>query len=310
MTGLVWWLMACGGEEPSKDQQQQEDAPVEEPSPYIYEDLDEEDEAPFDQQAVEDALNEAFASAVTFHAGPPIDAYKVAMEGATEDCPDYYSDGTNTYWYDYCTSSKGASFNGYSFYYSLESQSDGYYTWTGDQVYAEATIETPEGDDFEGGGYAYLLHGTDPEGALIYYSVLGGAFSWTGDGIEDTWMADGVRAETSMWITVYPEYDMNYVYVTGGVTNLGSDYDTVSFTDVTYGSTGSWWSCPGEIAGTVSVRADDGSWFDVVFDVNPDTWEVDEALCDGCGTVWHRGEMVGEACPDPKPLTDWEGAPW
>ena len=308
MTGLVWWLVACGGKEPAVEEQQE--TPVEEPSPYIYDDLDDDATAPYDQAAVEEALNEAFASAISFHAGPPIDAYKLAMEGATDDCPDYYSDGTNTYWYDYCTSSKGASFNGYSYYYAYDGYNDGTYTYVGDQVYVEAVIETADGDDFEGGGYAYKLNLTDADGNLVYYSVLGGAFSWTGGGVEDTWMGDGVRAETSMWISVYPEYDMNFISLAGGVTNLNSQYDTVSFTDVVYGSTGSWWSCPGEPGGTVSVRADDGTWFDVVFDVNPETWEVEEDLCDGCGTVWHRGEIVGEACPDPRPLTDWEDAPW
>lgn len=305
MNALVWMLTACvGGEEPGGPQEV-----VDEPAPYIYEDLDD-DQIAYDQAEVEAALDLAFASVRDLHAGPPIDAYEAAMVGASDDCPDYYSDGENVYWYDYCTSDAGAAFSGYAFYYVLDDYSDGYYTWDGVQMYAEASIETSDGHAFEGGGYAYLLTGDSPDGGIIYYSVLGGAFSWDGDEIDGTWMGEGLRAETGMWLSHYPEYEANYAYVSGGVTNLPSTYETVSFTDLTYGNRKGGWPCVGEPGGAVSVRAEDGSWFDVVFDVDADTWEVDEALCDGCGTVWHRGEIVGEACPDVSPLVDWESAPW
>lgn len=304
----LWTLAACGSgdEEATKPAAEQE---VEEPVPYVYEELEDEALA-YDQAEVEATLNYALSQALEFHAEPALDAYFVAMEEATEDCPDYYSDGTNVYWYDYCTSDSGASFSGYSYAYAYSDYSDGYYVYNGDQVYAQAVIETSDGYDFEAGGGATSLILDDPSGAIIYYSALGGAFAWNGGGIEGTWMDEGVRAETSMWISHYPEYGANYVSLSGGVTNLSSVYETVSFTGVSYGNPEGWWPCDGEVAGTMSVRASDGSWFDVVFDVNGETWEVDEALCDGCGTVWHRGEIVGEACPDPTPLVDWESKPW
>jgi len=306
MIGGFWVLAACGGQPQGGSDSDQEQT---EPVPYIYDDLGE-DETPYDQAEVEATLDLALAEVLDWHADPAVAAYEAAMEGATEDCPNYYSDGGNEYWYDYCTSDKGASFSGYAFYYAYDDYSDGTYVYNGDEVYAEAVIDTPEGDAFEAGGYAYALLLDDGNGANIWYSALGGAFSWTGGGIEGTWMEAGVRAETALWISTYPAYGANYAYVSGGATNLGGDYDTVSFTDLTYGNAVGGWPCDGEPGGTMSVRAADGSWFDVVFDVDPDTWTIPDGTCDGCGEVWHRGEVVGEACVDPTPLVDWEGAPW
>ncbi len=311
MTLAIWLLGACGGGSEGEGQgSSQTEQTVDEPAPYIYEDLDDE-ETPYDQAELEATLNLALAQALEWHAQPALDAYAEAMKGASDDCPDYYSDGSNIYWYDYCTSESGSTFNGYAYSYVYEDYSDGTYVYNGDQIYAQAVIETEDGYDFEAGGYAYdMILDDDVNGAIIHYSALGGAFAWNGGGVEDTWMGEGVRAETAMWISHYPEYNANYVYLNGGVTNLSSVYETVSFTEISYGNQAGWWPCDGEVAGTMSARAEDGSWFDVVFDVDGATWEVDEALCDGCGTVWHRGEIVGEACPDPTPLIDWESAPW
>ena len=157
MIAWIWVLGACGGQQQGDSET---GADVTEPAPYIYEDTGGE-ALSFDQAEVEATLNLALSEALEWHADPAVAAYETAMEGASDDCPNYYSDGANTYWYDYCTSDKGASFSGYAFYYAYDDYSDGTYVYNGDEVYAEAVIDTPEGDAFEAGGYAYALRLTD-----------------------------------------------------------------------------------------------------------------------------------------------------
>lgn len=308
-----WWslVLACATSAPSENQEPEE--AVSTPSPYVVDEV-EDDETPYDQDAVEAALNEAISAALALNASPVLDGYEAVMAGATDDCPNYYSDGGNVYWYDYCTSDLGSTFNGYVFYYAYDDYDDGSgLVYNGRQLYAEAVVQTADGYAFEGGGYATQLFGVGNDGSndyQIYYSDVGGAFSWDGAGVQDTWLGEGVRAETGYWITEYPAYGMNAISLWGGVTGLPGTYDTVSFTDVVYGNDTIGWPCSGEVAGTISVRAEDGTWFDVVFDPDGTSWTADEATCDGCGSVWHRGELVGQACPDPDPLVSWEGAPW
>lgn len=288
--------------------------PVETPTPYIYDDVDSGSSAEFDQSAIEAAMSDAVSSALALNASPALRSYEAAMAGASDDCPDYYTDGTNVYWYDYCTSTAGASFSGYSFYYAYDAYYDGYMTYYGEALYAEASIETVDGQTFTGGGSATLLEGPTDDGGYVYYSDLAGDFSWDGEEAEGTWMEDGVGAELNLWIASYAEYDYTYAYVSGGITGLGEGDSTVSFTEVQIaaGPQG-WWVCPEEPSGTISVRGEDGSWFDVVFDVtyaeDGETLVIADGACDGCGTVWHRGEEVGSACADLSPLVA-SGSPW
>ena len=58
------------------------------------------------------------------------------------------------------------------------------------------------------------------------------------------------------------------------------------------------------------LRDAEGRWLSILFDVDAETWAVDEGACDGCGAVWWQGQEIGEACIDASVLLDWEERPW
>lgn len=70
-------------------------------------------------------------------------------------------------------------------------------------------------------------------------------------------------------------------------------------------------ACELEPSGTLSVRAEDGGWYDVDFQGPSDSDAIAfPPDCDGCGQVFYRGEWLGEVCPDLTPLLNWELEPW
>lgn len=294
-----------------------------EPSPYIY-DEGETVEPMLSAEAVAAAIDEAFDVAVELEAQPILDGYMRLMESEEEGCPDYYSDGDNTYWYDYCETEEGAYFSGYGFGYSYtDFEADGY-LYNGEQVFTISQIISPEGYTFEGGGAAYMLEAEfieDGENVphTIAYSVIQGAFSYDGPEADDTWLTTELSPDLTVAVynipenEIYPTYMGNLMSIEGGINGLTGDAGTVVF-EVTLHDEGVGNPCPQEPAGTVSVRDSEGLWYDVVYDgveaFSGDTMDMDE--CDGCGAVWFRGEHLGEACTlDPSGLLDWEGAtPW
>ena len=70
-------------------------------------------------------------------------------------------------------------------------------------------------------------------------------------------------------------------------------------------------TCGLEPSGSISILDSEGNWYGLSFDgPTGEDWDVDPALCDGCGTAWYRGERLGEACVDFSVLTSWEEKPW
>lgn len=298
-----------------------EPEPAVEPSPYIYDEG--ETEVPSLEIAeVEATLTEVLDLLPELSARPVVDAYSVAMTGQQSDCPDYYSgDDGSVYWYDYCTADDGTYFTGYGFnYVYVDTPSDGY-LYNGEQVFTVSEITTPDGYTFTGGGSASDLIAHSDETAeiphTIYQSALQGAFSYDGPEAEGTWLASGVTPDLQMVAydvppnDVYPGYDGRVLVAVGSVSGLSGQISAVVFTD--FGITsGLYTSCDLEPGGEVSVRDGDGLWYDVLFDgPTPFTEEVtDPADCDGCGTVYFRGQELGQACIDATVLTAWEVSPW
>ena len=64
--------------------------------------------------------------------------------------------------------------------------------------------------------------------------------------------------------------------------------------------------------GSMGVRDNAGSWYTIEFDVvyENDAFSAPDGTCDGCGTVSHEGDVLGEVCIDPTPVIDWESTPW
>lgn len=281
--------------------------PVNPDEPYLL-DEDTADSTDVDIDALEASLAGAIASARRYNGSPAIAGYAAAMAEATSDCPEWYADSSGLpYWYDTCTTSAGASFSGYGYYIDYDGYSDGTYTWTGPAVYAAATIVTAAGDTFTGSGSAYSLVGdaeSNGTAYTVYYSVVSGAFTWDGAGSDGTWVSEDGEPALGAWLTDYS--GIHGAYFDGSVpVDPATGYDAAVFEEASISDPEAGWACPGEIAGTLSLHAVDGLWFEVLF-----TGDSAEG-CDQCGRVWTEGVEVGEACADGSAWVDWESsAPW
>ncbi|MCP4809257.1 MAG: hypothetical protein GY913_12365 [Proteobacteria bacterium] len=314
----MFLLLACTATPPD------EVVPVEElvPSEYIYE----ESEPPVPTLSAEDvglAVEEALAVALAIDVQPLLDGYDAVLESEEEGCPDYYESEGNTYWYDYCTTEDGAYFSGYGFGYVYEDYLVDGYSYNGQQVYAIAELYNPDGSTWEGGGSLGKLEALYVEEDNVPHTigqmVMNGAFAYDGPEASGTWLETDLVPDLTVLTynvpenEVYPTYLGNVLIVQGGITGLGGTADTVvldvSASDAALGN-----ACAEELSGTVSVRDNDGLWYDVTFHgVEAFSGDpVDAEDCDGCGDIWFRGEFVGEAClPDATGLLGWEGAvPW
>lgn len=285
-----------------------------EPAPYI---VPEEDppQADFSAADVEAAIVEATALAKHLKGGDVFPAYFAIMEGADPDCPNYYEQDGNVYWYDVCTSSNGTQYNGYSFYYRYENTDVGYgQHYTGDAVAGVAQVWDAQGHEFLAGGTAYDLQITG-DGYVYWYSIAQGAFAYDGPEASGTWLEEGLAPDMTQIVYYYPEGDARGYVLQGSVSGLSGGFTSAVFDELTTldptMAAYAGGSCPEEPGGIVSLRDDAGNWYDVLFDgytdANPRT---PDAQCDGCGQAYFRGEPLGAVCADFTSLNDWEGAPW
>jgi hypothetical protein len=279
------------------------------PAPYIY-DEDDPPVADEDVVAIGDAVELAIDQALAIDASPVFDAYDTVMTGQSGACPAYYSDAGNTYWFDDCTSEEGAYFSGYGYTILYEDYPDPYsgFLYNGRGLYAAATVLDGAGHTFDGAGSAYRL--TADLGAEHYdQTIVQGTFGWDGAGVDGTWLASGVSPDITVLAYTNADYDGHYVELDGGLSPLDAGdfvavaFDTVQWMDENMGNT-----CILEPQGSISVRAADGGWYDVVFDGSVEA-VVDPSVCDGCGTAFYRGEPLGEVCPDFSALIAASGAP-
>lgn len=278
------------------------------PVPYVY---DAED-PPAPELALADieaAVDAAVPLLPALSANPVFPAYAQAIAGADAGCPSYYESDGNRYWYDQCTSDAGASFSGYSFYVNYDGYDDGSgVPYDGDAVYGVAEVQTADGYTFVAGGSAVSLV-QNAETYTVYYSSVHGGFSWDGPGAEGTWLEEGVAPDLDMY--AYATEPGNFFLVNGGIARVGG-LDAVVFDTLVIFADGLGSACGSEPGGAMSVRDNDGNWYDVVFD-GPPSFEENEAdpeLCDGCGTAYFQGEAIGPVCADFTRLLDFEGAPW
>ncbi|MBK7757459.1 MAG: hypothetical protein IPI35_13870 [Deltaproteobacteria bacterium] len=197
------WMIACETEPTEVTE------PEVIPSPYIVE----EDDPPvpaLTNQQVGDAIGEAVNRLFEFNAAPVVRAYKAAADSTDAVCPDYYNDGSNTYWYDYCWTESGTYYAGYGFLYEYNNLDGGDgYIYNGDYFYLVADVTNAAGHTFSGSGAAYDVtkthEGSDTSSPhTVSTSIIQGVFAYDGPEIAGTWMTEGVTPDLSSLCMMCP----------------------------------------------------------------------------------------------------------
>lgn len=288
--------------------------PVDEPTPYVLDEGDEELPLLGPEQlrwGIEDALSTVFTLDPVLLQG----AYESLRYGDSTDCPYYYPGYYDLYGYDYwvdtCTSDSGWTFAGNGRSYAYAPYVDGYYAWDyRNYFYGAARIDTPEGETLVASGYATSYAYTNTSNGYRYhYAYLNGDFRW--DGAPGTWLAEDLAVSLVTYGYQSPAGGTS-MSLDGSLTGLQGDVNTVVFDGVFLFDEVLASPCPLEPSGVISLRDDEGQWYDVQFD-GPDSgatamWAPD---CDGCGQAWQGGESVGQVCPSFDRMIIWPGSrPW
>lgn len=281
-----------------------------EDGPSAYEpELPDLDAATFSQDAVETAIGLIVRSLDTLEFTPVFDGYDAAMARGEGYCPAYYEQNGNVFWYADCTTSAGTWFDGYAFYNYYEGymvDGDGN-IWDTEYISGAATVREDAGETFHVGGYVQRAWSEDENGyVMVQENLLGSFLDDTAPA--DTWLGRGEMPSLTAYSSVHGEggYEVGgYRGWAGSLGGLGDDGLTAMASDQLIIATESLGiPCQTEPNGTLSVRTPDGGWWDVTFDMDPESWRL-TGDCDGCGTVTDSaGNVVGEACADFSLLLD------
>lgn len=292
---------------------------TDEPTPWVFDDSAP-PEAAYGPEAIGHALQAFVDTAFDLHPIPLLGAFEAVMAEAGTTCPTLLQDGVYPLWYepDGCIAETGAAFDGYAYYLTGDIE-EGDYLYDGQYISGEATMTSAVGDTLLVAGSAYLVHGDslraeeDPQFHHLYQSRVSGAFDWSGPEATGTWLEDDASPDLTVAAYRYPNIgDGRAVTITGSVSGLDTEIDTVWFDEMTLIEASLGSDCSQEPSGIVAVRDPSGAWYDVLFDGPTEDLEVVAPdACDGCGDAWFRGVEVGEVCVDFTPLFAWSGdSPW
>lgn len=285
-------------------------APISDPSAYSYEPPEVTLELLTAEQ-VRAALAPLLADPRLLNSGPVLAAYDRVMAESDDGCPSYYESDGDVFWYDYCTSSDGATYDGYSFYTFYDGESDGQTTWTGGELTGLATVHSADGYTFDAGGTALLASGVGVDGDYDYtlhYSYVLGTFTWDGPEADGTWMQQGADPDLLLYGVDYPGLDGRYLMVEGGISALDGDLSAVVFDELIAANAGAGIDCPMEPLGAISVRDAQGNWYALRFDGEGNGPR--SHACDGCADLMFQDQDLGPICVDVSTWLDWEEAPW
>ena len=305
MTPILLTLLACTPAETAQDSGTPTDGQWDgNTGPYITD--GEQTEVPdVDLDALGADLGLALAQVMTINAIGVIEAYAAVADGMDADCPEWYESEGNPYWYDSCQSVDGTQFEGYAFLLPLEGYADEEGTvYDGYQFYGIASVLDETGRAFQARGGAGIFSAVTAEGALVSYSYLEAGFY--DSAATGTWLAEAMDPALTTWAAWYPEAGGAATMVDGMLTDLDGDLEVLVLDDVVV-SQEVLGGCPLEPSATVSVLDGEGRWVDVVFSADQG---ATDPLCDGCGTAYHQGQVLGAVCTDFGPLLDWELSPW
>jgi hypothetical protein len=286
------------------------------PPPYIYTTKTEEKRPSLTSKQVETAMSEGLAAIMALDPMTLHTSYESFRALSDDDCPyydeDYYETYSTTYWGDACTTAAGAVFDGFVYSQDYDGYFDGYYVYPEYRyLYGTARIIDTEGNTWEGAGYStyYQFYAT-PSNTYSYWSSYG-SFERTGDFDDQNWMDEGFSYELYNYIY----YDNNSpgaeMSLDGNISGLNTIAGTLNIDNFYIYSETLGSPCPEEAFGTISVRSDEGDWFEATFD-GPAYWGGASfpGECDGCADLYFEGAVVGTVCPDFSLLSGWEVEPW
>lgn len=304
-------LAACGSDGEAPADGAAAGGLAEAPSEYSY-DPGEEASDDFSAEEAGQAIDDFIAVAFELNAAPVFAAYDGAMAHADETCPAYYEQDGNVFWYSFCTSESGASYDGYGFTYVYEDTEllgEGGGVWDAVVLSGAADITEPDGSTFHFGGTAYLAEGwNEAYSADTWYSAVAGAFVWDSPEAGSTWISEGASPAWAMYLLDSGQYG-KAAYLSGSAVILGGSASAIDVGELGLYASGWGFPCELEPAGTISVRSQQGTWVDVVYDVDGATWGL-SGECDGCGEGFVEGESIGQVCSDFSGLLAWDGSPW
>lgn len=282
--------------------------PPETPISHEYEVI--ESVSALDISAMEEEVNEAIAQMRDHHSREIVDSYYEGMGYADDQCPTAYEVDGNAFWYGYCYSELGLSFDGYLFFNAYEETdlfSDGT-LWDAEVVNGSSTLHHDSLGKSNYSGNAYLAQGINPQGADVFLSVTQGSFLV--EAADDVFLQEG----WSPWLTLYgfrqqtPLGSGKALSISGSLPYSGEHVGALSFSNMVTFNSLFGHPCPQEPIGTMSVRSSNGVWLDVEFDVTQDWQLIGE--CDGCGMATTQFGDTYEFCVDLEPLILWEETPW
>lgn len=297
---LLPLLIGCADHEPGDHG----DAGSTESGPYVVP-ADDDILPELNEGALAAGIEEALIELLAFDLAPITAGYQAVMSEAEDGCPIWASSDGTPYWTASCTTSGGASFDGYgaSIDYSELASEDGL-TYTGHLFNSVSEVTTADGETFIGGGIAYAIHGTNGAGYTVSNIGTTTGFDWTGPEAEESWL----RSDTAL------DFDATQVTAEGyqffAVQGLIAGLDTVQavvfneFTAVDHA--GRIEGCEREPHGSVAILTLDGDWLDLEFDGIDGDGQVDPQVgCDGCTAAWFEGRPLGEVCIDAAAAYDW-----
>jgi hypothetical protein len=313
----VLWLFAvgaCTGSSEKDSTVVPEEDPIEEEAPTEYIFDEESPESLLSLGEIEEAILESFDVLQRLNPAAVHDAYANIRDDYGPECPSFYDNYEYDNWSDSCETENGTTFSGKAAYWRYTNFQDEYYTFQDDSYYSgDAKVTTPEGETFIGSGYARREVKQSKTSASQYqWWQVWGEFGWSGPGGEGTWIKEDYMVDFTLWTGNYNGVDSDtYISLNGGLSGLSGTINTILLRDVMIYGEGLGSECAIEPFGTVSVRDDNGSWVDVIFD-GPAYWGAwsFQPHCDGCGTAFFRGKELGSVCVDFTSWMNWEQIQW
>lgn len=240
-----------------------------------------------------------------YNGSPVFAAYDEVMQLADDTCPAINESNGIFSWEDNCTNLEGDQFAGFMNDYHLLDIVEGR------SYRAEATVTTVDGRRLTIAGEGGIEASLDNR---WWRSDVDGVMYYDGPAADGTWVDSGIELSLSYYLETDGAGTITSVQLDGAVSELTGDVSAVSFSELQFAFSEALSTCPEEPYGSLAVRDASGVWADLVFDVEGDVKSgytvSDEALCDGCGTLWYGGENLGQACIDAETIRNAEVPPW